>query len=54
VCALWEHNNKFKKTNITKISIPDKVPGYDITTLLCSMENNNKYFIMPEVILRRD
>jgi len=52
VCALWEHNDTFKKTNILKISIPKSIPGYDFEEILYKMKYHNEAFVLPDVIAR--
>ena len=53
ICALWEHNDKYRKSNITKISIPKIIPGYNIPELLLKMQQNlSESFIVPEIIVR--
>lgn len=53
MCAIWEHNDKPRRTNIVKISIPKIIPGYDIPGSLSKMkEKLNTQFIIPEVVVR--
>jgi len=52
ICALWEHNDKPRKTNIEKISIPSVIPGYDFEEILHKMSYQRTDFVVPIVIER--